>query len=297
MGYLYKGDATLKGNLSVLTDKPLDKRSVVQNVTNMLTIDSTYVYNGMPVVNIDEKAIYILLDKTNISKLDSWKRIGTVTINNNEIDLSSFVTSTELSGQLDTLKGEISTDINTKISESKTEILSEVDTKISTSKTEILSEVDTKIDEALENFNPGSGGSGDSGGSGGSGGSTGGSGSSTGGNVDLSNYVTKDELTNYSTSEEIDNTYAKKTDIPTIPNFKTINGQEITGTGDITISGDGSNLTIDDTLTETSSNPVKSSGIYNGVKTMINAKFVVLTEAEYNAMASHDANTFYYIKQ
>lgn len=290
MGYLYKGDAILKGNLSVLTDKPLDERSIVQNVTNMLTIDSTRAYNGMPIVNIDEKAIYILLDKTNISKLDSWKRIGTVTINNNEIDLSSFVTSTELSGQLDTLKGEISTDINTKISESKTEILSEVDTKISTSKTEILSEVDTKIDEALENFSPGSSGSG-------SGGDSGGSGGSTGGDVDLSNYVTKDELADYSTSDEIDATYAKKTDIPTIPTFKTINGQEITGEGDITISGNESSLTIDDTLTETSSNPVKSSGIYNGIKTMINAKFVVLTEAEYNAMATHDANTFYYIKQ
>lgn len=199
MGYLYKGDAILKGNLSVATDKPLDERSIVQNTTELLTINSTYAYNGMPIVSIDEKAIYILLDKTNISKLDSWKKIGTVTINNNEIDLSSF--------------------------------------------------------------------------------------------------VTKDELANYSTSEEIDNTYAKKTDIPTIPNFKTINGQEITGTGDITISGDGSNLTIDDTLTENSSNPVKSSGIYNGIKTMINAKFVVLTDAEYKAMASHDANTFYYIKQ
>ena len=80
MGYLYKGDAILKGNLSVLTDKPLDERSIVQNVTNMLTISSTSAYNGMPIVNIDEKAIYILLDKTNISKLDSWKRIGTVTI-------------------------------------------------------------------------------------------------------------------------------------------------------------------------------------------------------------------------
>lgn len=290
MGYLYKGDAILKGNLSVLTDKPLDERSIVQNVTNMLTISSTSAYNGMPIVNIDEKAIYILLDKTNISKLDSWKRIGTVTINNNEIDLSSFVTSTELSGQLDTLKGEISTDINTKLSESKTEILFEVDTKISTSKTEILSEVDTKIDKALENFSPGSGGSGGSGDSGGSGGST-------GGNVDLSNYVTKDELADYSTSTEIDNVYAKKTDIPTIPTFKTINGQEITGEGDITIQGDVSSLTVDDTLTETSSNPVKSSGIYNGIKTMINAKFVVLTEAEYKAMTSHDANTFYYIKQ
>lgn len=226
MGYLYKGDAILKGSLSVATDKPLDERSIVQNTEQLLTIDSNYAYNGMPIVNIDEAAIYILLDKTNISNLDSWKKIGTVTINGNEIDLSSFAT------------------------------ISEVDSKITTAKEEILTEVDNKIDTALENFNPGSG---DSGGSGGS----------TGGDVDLSNYVTKDELADYSTSTEIDNTYAKKTDIPT----------------------------IDDNLTETSSNPVKSSGIYNGIKTMINAKFVVLTEAEYNAMATHDANTFYYIKQ
>ena len=290
MGYLYKGDAILKGNLSVATDKPLDERSVVQNTTELLTINSTYAYNGMPVVSIDNESVYILLDKTNISNLSSWKRIGTVIVNGNEIDLSSFVTTSELEGQLNVVKTEISNDIDAKINTSKVEISNEVDTKISDSKTEILSEVDTKIETALENFNPGSGGSG-------SGGDSGGSGGSSGDNVDLSNYVTKDELTNYSTSEEIDNTYAKKTDIPTIPNFKTINGQEITGTGDITISGDGSNLTIDDTLTEDSSNPVKSSGIYNGIKTMINAKFVVLTEAEYNAMTSHDANTFYYIKQ
>lgn len=290
MGYLYNGDAILKGNLSVATDKPLDSRNIVQNTTNLLTIDSTYAYNGMPVVNIDESAIYILLDKTNISSLNSWKRIGTVIINGNEIDLSSFVTTSELDAQLTVFEEEITTNVDTKLSENKTEILTEVDTKISTSKTEILSEVDTKIDEALENFNPGSGGSGGSGDSGGSGGSS-------GGDVDLSNYVTKDELADYSTSEEIDNIYAKKTDIPTIPTFKTINGQEITGEGDITIQGDESSLTIDDTLTETSPNPVKSSGIYNGIKTMINAKFVVLTEAEYKAMASHDANTFYYIKQ
>lgn len=226
MGYLYKGDAILKGNLSVATNKPLDSRSVVQNATELLTIDSANAYTGMPIVSIDEAAIYILLDENNTSNLDSWKKIGNVTINGNEIDLSSFAT------------------------------ISEVDSKIATAKEEILTEVDSKIDTALENFSPGSGDSGDSGGS-------------TGGDVDLSNYVTKDELADYSTSIEIDNTYAKKTDIPS----------------------------IDDSLTESSSNPVKSSGIYNGIKTMINAKFVVLTEAEYKAMATHDANTFYYIKQ
>ena len=203
MGYLYKGDAILKGNLSIATNKPLDARSVVQNATELLTIDSANAYTGMPIVSIDEAAIYILLDENNISSLDSWKKIGSVIIDGNEIDLSSFITTSELETQLNTLK---------------TEISNNVDTKISTSKTEILNEVDTKIDDALAEFTPGSG-------------------------------------------------------------------------------GEGSNITIDDVLTETSSNPVKSSGIYNGIKTMINAKFVVLTEAEYKAMASHDANTFYYIKQ
>lgn len=203
MGYLYKGDAILKGNLSVATNKPLDARSVVQNATELLTIDPNNAYNGMPIVSIDEAAIYILLDETNTSSLDSWKKIGNITIDGNEVDLSSFVTTSKLETQLNTLK---------------TEISNNVDTKISTSKTEILNEVDTKIDDALAKFTPGSG-------------------------------------------------------------------------------GEGSNITIDDVLTETSSNPVKSSGIYNGIKTMINAKFVVLTEAEYKAMASHDANTFYYIKQ
>ena len=203
MGYLYKGDAILKGNLSIATNKPLDARSVVQNATELLTINSANAYTGMPIVSIDEAAIYILLDENNTSSLDSWKKIGNVIIDGNEVDLSSFVTTSELETQLNTLK---------------TEISNNVDTKISTSKTEILNEVDTKIDDALAEFTPGSG-------------------------------------------------------------------------------GEGSNITIDDVLTETSSNPVKSSGIYNGIKTMINAKFVVLTEAEYKAMASHDVNTFYYIKQ
>lgn len=190
MGYLYKGDAVLKGNLSVATDKPLDERSIVQNSTELLSIDSAYAYNGMPIVSIEDEAIYILLDKTNITNLSAWKKIGTVTINGNEIDLSSYVT------------------------------ISDLDAKLASTKTEILSEVDTKIEEALAS-NPGEGGGG----------------------------------------------------------------------------GNETHIVIDDTLTEDSPNPVKSSGIYNGVKTMINAKFVVLTEAEYKAMESHDANTFYYIKQ
>ena len=44
---------------------PMIQRSIVQNTTELLTINSTYTYNGMPIVNIDESAIYILLDKEN----------------------------------------------------------------------------------------------------------------------------------------------------------------------------------------------------------------------------------------
>ena len=89
-------------------------------------------------------------------------------------------------------------------------------------------------------------------------------------NIDLSAYYNKEEIDNklkdYATKEDLDNItpgggnvdidlseyvkkvdlerdYAKKSDIPTIPTFKTINGQSIIGEGNITIEssgGDGS---------------------------------------------------------
>lgn len=89
-------------------------------------------------------------------------------------------------------------------------------------------------------------------------------------NIDLSAYYDKEEIDNklkdYATKEDLDNItpgggnvdidlseyvkkvdlerdYAKKSDIPTIPTFKTINGQSIIGEGNITIEssgGDGS---------------------------------------------------------
>ena len=85
-------------------------------------------------------------------------------------------------------------------------------------------------------------------------------------NIDLSNYYNKEEIDNklreYATKEDLDNVtqgggnvdidlseyvkkvdlerdYAKKSEIPTIPTFKTINGQSIIGEGDITIENSG----------------------------------------------------------
>lgn len=103
-------------------------------------------------------------------------------------------------------------------------------------------------------------------------------------NIDLSNYYNKEEIDNklreYATKEDLDNIvieggnitidltsyvkkvdlerdYAKKSEIPTIPNFKTINGQSIIGTGNIVIgnssggeSGGGSTV-IDGNYTPT----------------------------------------------
>ena len=85
-------------------------------------------------------------------------------------------------------------------------------------------------------------------------------------NIDLSNYYNKEEIDNklreYATKEDLDNVtqgggnvdidlseyvkkvdlerdYAKKSEIPIIPTFKTINGQSIIGEGDITIESSG----------------------------------------------------------
>jgi co-chaperonin GroES (HSP10) len=68
---------------------------------------------------------------------------------------------------------------------------------------------------------------------------------------DTTNFATKSEIpdtTNFATKDEIPDTtnFATKDEIPTIPSFKTINGEEITGTGNIELSvtaGEGINIT------------------------------------------------------
>ena len=75
----YSGDATLRGNLDVLSDKPLDSRLVVQNVSDLYTLDSRYVYDGMPVSCINEASIYILIDKTNVGSPLGWRKVSAST--------------------------------------------------------------------------------------------------------------------------------------------------------------------------------------------------------------------------
>ena len=101
------------------------------------------------------------------------------------------------------------------------------------------------------------------------------------------NYALKSEIpdtSNFITEIEVNDKlegYAKTTDIPDTSNlatkdelnsaisgqkFKTINGQEITGEGNIEISG--GSITVDDKLSETSTNPVQNKVISEELKSM-----------------------------
>lgn len=53
-------------------------------------------------------------------------------------------------------------------------------------------------------------------------------------------------------------------------------------------------IELDDEVTEDSDNAVKSSGIFNAINNMVNGKFIVLNQEEYDSIV-HDAETFYFI--
>lgn len=201
MGYLYKGDAILKGNLLVKSKKPLDSRSIVQNADELYTIDVSTAYEGMPIVSIDDATIYLLIDESNIDNEKGWKAITSVNVNpdSGEIDLSNYVTLTALQ-----------------------EALANYDLK-----------VDNQIKGALQTYD-----------------------------------TTVEEKINTKVDEAISNLDIPKADI-----------------------------VLEDAVTSDSENAVKSKGIFNAITSMLNAKFVVLSEEEYKAMESHDETTFYFIKR
>ena len=73
MGYKYTGDAILGVSLTVNTPKPLDSRSVVENLSELYTIPENTAYRGMTVANIDNGNIYMLVDKSKIKEKAGWK--------------------------------------------------------------------------------------------------------------------------------------------------------------------------------------------------------------------------------
>jgi len=109
MAFKYLGDGTLKGNLDVSSNKPLDTRGVVDALTDLYTISSSIAYIGMPVVVVEESAIYILKDIASIGSADGWKKVGTINVTTDDgtIDLttllSSYATTEQLTTQVEKL--------------------------------------------------------------------------------------------------------------------------------------------------------------------------------------------------
>ena len=73
MAFKYTGDATLGVALTVETPKPLDNRTVVDNLDELYSIPEKYAYQGMTVSNIDNGNIYMLEDKSKIKYKEGWK--------------------------------------------------------------------------------------------------------------------------------------------------------------------------------------------------------------------------------
>lgn len=68
----YIGDSLLGVSFSVKTPKPLDNRTVVNNVTELYSMPTDIAYEGMSVSNLEDGYIYMLVDKSNITNADGW---------------------------------------------------------------------------------------------------------------------------------------------------------------------------------------------------------------------------------
>ena len=99
--------------------------------------------------------------------------------------------------------------------------------------------------------------------------------------VEAKGYLTAQNLTGYATEEYVNNAisaatgadltaYLTKTEAAatylTSQSLKTINGNSLVGTGDITISGGGGSGTVDSALNNSSTNPVQNKVIYSALE-------------------------------
>lgn len=71
--YKYIGDSILSASFTVQVPKPLDNRTVVNNLQELYSIPAAYAYVGMTVANIDNGNIYMLVDKSKIYEKSGWR--------------------------------------------------------------------------------------------------------------------------------------------------------------------------------------------------------------------------------
>lgn len=73
MAYKYQGDSNLGVSLNITTPKPLDIRTVVNDVSDLYTIPKESAYAGMTVGCVSTGNIYMLVDKEKITQKIGWK--------------------------------------------------------------------------------------------------------------------------------------------------------------------------------------------------------------------------------
>lgn len=87
-----KGGFDMDKNVELLKGVPLDARQMVRTLTELLDPGSfTYGYNGMVVACRETQKLYMLINQSDPTSIDSWKELGaggdeTQPISNAEID-------------------------------------------------------------------------------------------------------------------------------------------------------------------------------------------------------------------
>lgn len=87
-----QGGLPLDRSVELAVRVPLDARNLVRTLEELLDPGSfTYGYNGMVVACRETQKIYMLINQSNPTSIDSWKEIGaggeeTQPISNAEID-------------------------------------------------------------------------------------------------------------------------------------------------------------------------------------------------------------------
>ena len=82
MAKLFNGKIAFASALQPTGAQPLDDRTVVQSLVDLLAADTFVVngasaaYNGMIVSVLDEQKSYMLVNKDNISNEESWVAVG-----------------------------------------------------------------------------------------------------------------------------------------------------------------------------------------------------------------------------
>lgn len=105
-------------------------------------------------------------------------------------------------------------------------------------------------------------------------------------------YTMTYEVRPYTTQTEKDAWSAKQDALVSGTNIKTINGESLLGEGNITIEGGGT-INIDQSVISGSSNAVSGGAVYTQ---MGGLKLEKITQSAYDALATKDSSTVYFIK-